>query len=204
MKEFTAVLKDLQVVPGRLSRAQSEEIFKHANRASAVADANTAALDLDEFRYALRKVSERTGLTTDELVQRWRQPDAFAAERSIRSPRTPDPPLHKRASTIHLAHLSPGIDVGVRCGGSCVAASAADPARRGAGGAVSAVLGVGDRAKPSEAQTMDAKEFVGALTHLGLLPVRTTKTYAMDTFQRAKRHAVVGDQTELDWTAFAW
>eukprot|EP00291_Cryptomonas_curvata_P001394 CAMPEP_0172197448 /NCGR_PEP_ID=MMETSP1050-20130122/27469_1 /TAXON_ID=233186 /ORGANISM="Cryptomonas curvata, Strain CCAP979/52" /LENGTH=202 /DNA_ID=CAMNT_0012874023 /DNA_START=37 /DNA_END=642 /DNA_ORIENTATION=+ len=202
MKEFTAVLKDLQVVPGRLSRAQSEEIFKHANRASAVADANTAALDLDEFRYALRKVSERTGLTTDELVQRWRQPDAFAAERSIRSPRTPDPPLHKRASTIHLAHR------GSTSASAAAVLASLPPLQIPPAEELEALYrrfsASGTGQSHRRAQTMDAKEFVGALTHLGLLPVRTTKTYAMDTFQRAKRHAVVGDQTELDWTAFAW
>jgi hypothetical protein len=49
-------------------------------------------------------------------------------------------------------------------------------------------------------QTMDAKEFVGALMHFGLLPVRTAQTYAMDTFQRAKRHTIVGDQTGINET----
>jgi hypothetical protein len=50
-----------------------------------------------------RKVSERTGLTTDDLVQRWKQSDAVAAELS-RSPRTPDLPLRK--SMAHWGSVS--------------------------------------------------------------------------------------------------
>jgi len=54
------------------------------------------------------------------------------------------------------------------------------------------------------AETMDAREFVSLCEHLLLVPQGVSKTFAMDTFTKAKQKGACKDKSELDLQGFEW
>lgn len=69
-KEFLEMLSAIGIVPGKMSKAAAQEVFKQANRAGPVADGDNKELDWMEFKFAIQKIGERIRESPDEIASR--------------------------------------------------------------------------------------------------------------------------------------
>lgn len=179
-KEFCELLKALDVIPKKMSRLQVQELFRQANRAGAVADGDNAELDWVEFEFAMRKLAERIRTPLDELVGDGRV--------------KPPPPPAKSSNTSRAASTEPVI--------RSRAASRNGPEPNAELDVVFGWFAASEGQSKKRAASMDSREFVGLLEHLGLMPDKVSKTFAMECFTKGKKMS--RDQSELDWNGFEW
>lgn len=158
-KEFSEMLKALDVIPEKISKPQAQELFRHANRAGAVADGDAAELDWGEFAFAMRKLAERLRSPLEQLVGDGRVTPALASEKASQRRRRPQS-RERPEPNAKLDALFAWF-------------------------AASTGQGQGKR----RAARLNSRQFLALLSHLNLMPEMVSKTFAMECFTQGKTKA---------------